>query len=285
MGLKYLITGANGQLAREFVKKLQFSGANYFAVSREKLDITDEASVRSCFSHIKPDVVLNCAAYNFVDKAETDGESAMRVNAEAPELLARAAEKNRAFLVHFGTDYVFDGAKGAPYTESDSPNPLNFYGASKLEGEKRVLQFCTRSLILRLSWVYGPGRQNFVHKFLNWAASSDILKISENEISVPTSADLAADITLKAVRDGLLGRCHLVNSGYCSRFEWAGEIARLRGLKKTLIPVPMADFGMSAKRPAFSAMSNAFVARELAVEIPPWQDSLAVFMRALPPDV
>lgn len=281
--MKYLIFGAKGQLGREFVKWLNgglvrsLNGrfVEWIAVGREECDISDLNQVLELFESIKPDVVINCAAYNLVDKAEEDYVSAVKVNSVGVRNLAFACNRYRAFLVHYSTDYVFDGKKeNGLYIEDDKPNPLNEYGKSKLIGEKFIKEEIDNFLILRVSWVYGEGKQNFIHKLLKWAENSDYLKISYDEVSVPTSTRTIASITLKALKEGLEGLYHLTNSGYASRYEWAKKVFRIKRINKFIYPVSSEIFNLPAKRPKFSAMSNRKLSKKLNIEIPGWEEEL-----------
>ena len=187
--------------------------------------------------------------------------------------------ENGAFLVHYSSDYVFDGIKATGlYTEEDSPNPINEYGRSKLAGEKLLAESGAEYLLFRLSWVYGKGEQNFIYKFRQWAEKSNVLKIASDEVSVPTSTKTIVDITMKSIKKGLSGLYHLTNSGYASRYEWAKEILKLTGMKNVLYPINRESFGMPAVRPYFSAMDNTPVSDKTGIEIPYWQESLKVFL-------
>lgn len=276
----YLITGKNGQLARAFARRITLMGGECSAPDEARLDITSAECVREAIRECKPGVIVNCAAYNAVDKAEQEPGAAFAVNAEGPRNLARAAREAKALFVHFGSDYVFDGLKeNGLYTEADAVNPLNEYGRSKLAGEQAVLEEHDRPLVLRLSWVFGRGKQNFIYKLGEWAKTSEYLKIACDEFSAPTSADDVAEITLQAVNQGLTGRYHLTNSGYCSRYEWAREIMKGLGIRKFIRPVSMDAFHLPAKRPKFSAMSNDAIRIALNRTIDTWEEATAKFLR------
>jgi dTDP-4-dehydrorhamnose reductase len=277
--LKYLIAGRNGQLARAFIRTFEKKAIDFIAPDEAHLDITNLKLVSEAIAGYKPDVIINCAAYNLVDKAEQERDVAFGVNALGPKYLAQAAAQGNAVLVHFGSDYVFDGLKeNGLYRESDATSPLNVYGKSKLAGEEYVLEGLDRSLVLRLSWVFGDGPQNFIHKLSEWARNSEFLKIACDEFSVPTSTDTVAAMTLKALEQGVTGRFHLTNSGYCSRYEWARLTLDLLGVHKFIRPVSMDTFNLPAKRPKFSAMSNASLGTLLNVDIPAWQDAVRSFL-------
>lgn len=278
--MKYLITGKNGQLAQAFIKRFVELAIDFTAPDESRFDITNPRLIADVVEAWKPDVIINCAAYNFVDKAEREKETAFAVNATGPKNLARAAAKQKALLVHFGSDYVFDGLKeNGLYVEDDPVNPLNEYGGSKLAGENHVLESGDRCLVLRLSWVFGSGKQNFLFKLAEWAKNNDYLKIACDEFSVPTSTDTVVDVTLKALEQGVTGRYHLPNSGFCSRYEWAKLILNARGVNKFIRPVSMDTFDLPARRPKFSAMSNANLAGLLNIDIPTWEEAVASFLR------
>lgn len=278
--MKYLVAGRNGQLARAFIKTFELRSIDFSAPDESKLDITKTALVDEIVTAYKPDIIINCAAYNLVDRAEAEHETAFAVNALGPKHLAQAAARHKAILVHFGSDYVFDGLKESGlYSEKDKVNPLNEYGKSKLSGEEMVREVSDEVLIFRLSWVYGDGKQNFICKLAEWVNHNEYLKIACDEFSVPTRTDTVVDVTLQSLDAGLRGLFHLTNSGYCSRYEWATFIAKNLGIKKFIRPVSMDDFHLPARRPKFSAMSNRRLSGELNVDIPFWEESVESFLR------
>jgi dTDP-4-dehydrorhamnose reductase len=277
--LKYLLIGSYGQLGKEFVKRLDNNGSNYLAVDIDKLDISDYSAVSSIFDSFRPDVTINCSAYNNVDLAESKPEDANNVNALGPKYLAVCCKKYNCFLIHYSSDYVFDGTKkDGLYTETDNVNPINEYGKSKLLGEKLISEETDDFLIFRLSWVYGDGSQNFIQKMKGWSEKNSILNISFDEISVPTSTKTIVEITEKALESGLTGTYHLTNSGYASRYEWAKAIAKYLKMNLILHPVSKDLFNLPAKRPSFSAMSNRKISDILDTSISPWEDALKDFL-------
>ncbi len=276
--MKYLIIGKNGQLGKEFQKKLD--NKKFVALGRKECDVSDLSQVLEVFKNYKPSVVINCSAYNFVDKAEEDYIDAFKVNALGVRNLAFASEKNNAFFVHFSTDYVFDGQKeDGLYTEEDKPNPLNLYGKSKLAGEEWLKEETEDFLLFRVSWVYGEGKQNFIYKLFHWAKSNPYLKVAYDEISVPTSTRTIVDITLKSLEKGLKGLYHLTNSGYASRYEWAKKVFEVKGIDRFIKPVPSDIFNLPAKRPKFSPMSNRKISDLLNIEINNWDKELEIFLK------
>ncbi len=279
--MNYLVTGRNGQLAVEFLRRLAAEGAEVTAPDESVLDITDAAAVERVIAAARPAVILNCAAYNLVDQAEKDRTPAFRVNELGPRNLAEAARRHGAVLVHFGSDYVFDGTKeDGLYVEGDATGPLNEYGRSKLAGEQAVREVLgERALVLRLSWVFGEGRQNFLYKFLERVRSGETLKVTCDEFSAPTWTGTVVDVTLQALRQGLHGLYHVTNSGYCSRYEWARLILRARGAERFVRPVSLDSFPLPARRPKFSAMSNRAIAVALGIDIAPWEETVSEFVR------
>ena len=277
--MRYLIVGSRGQLARTFIKTFEERGIEYHAPEESRLDITKSADINQAVGDYRPDVIINCAAYNQVDQAEREGDRAFAVNALGPRYLAVAAERTGATLVHFSSDYLFDGRKETGlYVEEDPVNPLNLYGRSKLTGERHLQDTSDDHLIFRLSWVYGHGTQNFIHKLSEWNRSQEFLKIACDEFSVPTSTSMVVDMTLRSLDAGMRGLYHLTNSGLCSRYEWAVFVLERLGSRKFILPVSMDRFHLPAVRPRFSAMNNAKVQETLGASIEPWEDAVESFL-------
>lgn len=276
--MRTIIIGSKGQLGAAFARRFEVNGWDYSAADADTLDISDVNAVMDAVLPYRPGLIINCAAYNLVDKAETEPEKAYAVNAEGVRNLALAARKLESKLVHFGTDYVFDGEKKNPYIETDAPNPLNKYGSSKLKGEDYALE-TPFSLVLRLSWVYGAGQQNFIRKLLGWAEKPGPLRICDDEVSVPTYTEDIVDATMEALKAGLFGRWHMTGGGACSRYDWAAAALKACGLEKEVLPAKMAEFSLPARRPAYSAMSNAALCGELGIKIPHWRESVEKFIR------
>ena len=274
---KVLITGASGQLRKEFVKVLSSRGIDFVALKRKDLDVTNFEKAYKTLKEINPSVIINCSAYNKVDLAETEILKAYSTNAIGPYNLAITCREINAILIHYSTDYVFDGIKKGLYTEEDSPNPLNQYARSKLLGEELVKQVLEDYLILRVSWVYGEGVQNFLYKLEEWTKKQEVLKVAVDEFSVPTSTKTITEVTLKAIDAGLTGLYHLTNSGYASRYEWAKEYFKLKGINKLIYPALQADFNLPAKRPKWSVMSNEKISKALGITIRDWKEDLKSF--------
>jgi dTDP-4-dehydrorhamnose reductase len=275
--MSYLIFGGKGQLGSKFVEIFTHKGEKFSTYDYDTCDITDINSVLKVVKNDKPKIILNCAAYNLVDDAEQDSSQAYRVNQLGTRNVAIAARETGSFLVHYSTDYVFDGNKGETYTETDGTNPVNQYGMSKLKGEDAVLEILDDYLIFRLSWVYGNGSQNFIHKFTQWASKNSELNITENEFSIPTSVNLITDLTLKSLKKKLAGLFHLTPNDMASRLDWANEIVKLKNFEVKLNPVPIEFFNLPAKRPYNSAMSNQKIS-SLIRDIPDWKHDLKTFL-------
>jgi len=268
--MRVFIFGKDGQLGKEFIRYFSThkEAEQVFVFGHFQCDISDTMKVLRIFEELRPDVVINCAAYNFVDKAETDYKNAVKVNAVGVRNLAIASREVGAFFVHYSTDYVFDGKKeNGLYTEEDIPNPVNEYGKSKFLGEEFLKEETENYLLFRVSWVYGDGKQNFISKLLSWSEKNPYLKVANDEVSVPTSTRTIVDITVKAIKMGIKGLYHLTNSGYASRYEWAKKIFEIKKINKFIKPVSSDIFELPAKRPKFSAMSNKKISRELGIEI------------------
>lgn len=278
--MKALITGADGQLALEFQRHLKKN--NHYqitALNKKKLDISDFKAVSETISYLKPSIVLNCSAYNLVDKAEEDFDAAFKANAAGVKNLAISCKKYNALLVHYSTDYVFDGAKEGFYTEDDMPNPINNYGKSKLAGERFLTEETNNFLLFRVSWVFGPGKQNFLYKLLDLTKRNNVLKVVCDQISVPTYTDDIVRITLSAIEKGMRGLYHLTNRGYASRYEVARYYIERLKIPNLILPVESNFFPTRAKRPYFSAMSHAKISHTLQQEIPDWRDAIDRFVK------
>jgi dTDP-4-dehydrorhamnose reductase len=269
--MNFLVTGAQGQLAWQFQKTLINQDHAVAAFDREALDISDSRAVHEKISENIPDVVINCASYNLVDKAEEDFDTARSVNATGVKNLAMACKDNNILLIQYSTDYVFDGTKEDFYTEEDEPNPISRYGESKREGEQLLQQETDNYLLFRVSWVFGKGRSNFLYRLSEWAQKNRTLRIVSDQVSVPTYTEDIVHVTLFALNKGLRGLYHLTNSGYASRYEVARYYIEQMGMDNLVLPVTSAYFPSPAKRPYFSALSNRKLSQALNVDIPDWQ--------------
>lgn len=278
----FLILGANGQLGKQFTRDLLVRNISFAAPEEKDCDITSVDVLSRCIDSVKPTVVINCAAYNAVDLAEQQPETAILINTTAPGSIAMHCAERKILFVHYSSDYVFDGTKGNVYNELDLSNPLNVYGLSKRKGEEAIISASGYSLVFRTSWVFGDGIQNFIYKMLQWSQKSSVLKLTADEVSVPTCTIDLVDLTIRAIDKGLSGLYHLTNSDYASRYEWGRYVAKKLLLSSTIIPVPMNTFPTPAKRPLFSAMSNKKLQSDLGIEIPDWRDAVDRFLKEYP---
>lgn len=269
--MKILLLGAKGQLGIQFQKEFINRRIDYLAHDVDSLDICSKSELKNVVAVYSPDLVINCAAYNNVDVAESNNYIAEAVNFTAVADLTEICNDLNIRLVHFSSDYVFDGEKNsALYVETDKVNPINYYGRTKLLGEQAALSVPS-NLVFRLSWVYGDGTQNFVYKFLSWTKQNQVIRVSCDEFSVPTHCSLIVDLVFRALQYDVSGLYHLCPDGYCSRLEWAKEVLRHKSLSNIVIPTYRAEFDLPAKRPFFSAMDNNKLCRDLNIEIPEWR--------------
>ena len=223
---------------------------------------------------MQPGLIINAAAYTAVDKAESEPELAQRVNGTAPGMLAEEAQRLGARVVHYSTDYVFDGTKAGAYDEDDAPNPINAYGSSKLVGERAVLAAGSRHLVVRTSWVYGPRGRNFYLTIANRAVRGEQLRVVDDQRGVPTSSRFLAEMTMALVRRDASGLLHVVPSGSTSWYGFAREIVQLCGARSAVDPITSAQFPTPARRPANSVLSNARASTALGATLPDWRTLL-----------
>jgi dTDP-4-dehydrorhamnose reductase len=286
--MRILLLGSTGQLGWELERSLAPLG-QVEALDYPQVDLTKLDTIVLRLREFQPQLIVNAAAYTAVDKAEGEIDLAMAINAVAPGVLAEEAIKMNATLIHYSTDYVFDGNKASPYYETDKPNPINVYGKSKLAGERAVEEVDGNHLILRTAWVYSMRRDSFVTKVLQWSRRQKTLKLVTDQVSNPTWARGLAEITAlliaRAGKDpvswikGRIGLYHLAGDGYASRFEWGQEILRLDPMREEqivedLLPATTDDFPTSAQRPLFSALDCDLFARTFELRLPNWKKAL-----------
>lgn len=286
--LKILLLGNTGQLGWELQRTLQPLGV-VVALDYPEINMADAASIRKTVQEHRPEVIINATAYTAVDKAESEPELAEAINGTGPGVLAEEGRKLKAVLVHYSTDYVFDGTKGAPYMETDLPHPLNVYGESKLAGEQAIQSVDGAYLIMRTAWVYSMRRDSFVSKVLGWARQNETLRIVDDQISNPTWARILAETTALILGKGIgtieerKGLYHLAGSGYASRLEWAKEILELDPHRqeqtvKEIFPALTTDFPTPAQRPLFSALDCSRFGHVFDLVLPPWQKALRLVL-------
>jgi len=290
--LKILLLGKNGQVGWELQRSLAPLG-ELVALDRHSADhcgdLSKLAGLAQTVRDVRPDVIVNAAAHTAVDKAESETELARTLNALAPEVLATEAAKLGAWLVHYSTDYVFDGSGDEPWVETDATGPLSVYGATKLEGEALIAQHCPRHLVFRTSWVYAARGGNFAKTMLRLGQERDKLTVINDQFGAPTGADLIADITAHAIRQvirgdaaALAGIYHLVASGETTWFDYAKHVLAQAEraqpaikIKATQIdPVPTSAFPTPARRPHNSRLATDKLQRTFGLTLPPWQNGV-----------
>jgi dTDP-4-dehydrorhamnose reductase len=269
--VKILLTGRAGQVGWELERVLPLLG-NVISTDRATLDLADVDAIRKKLREAKPDIIVNAAAYTAVDKAESEPEVAMQVNGVAPGVLAAEAKRLGALLVHYSTDYVFDGTKALPYVEDDVPNPISIYGKTKLAGERAVQASGCRHLILRTSWVYGPRGRNFYRAIAAKAAAGERLRVVDDQRGVPTTSRFLAEETLALLRKDASGLLHLVPSGETSWHGFAREIVRH---SVEVEPIKTSEFPAAARRPANAVLDNRKAAAILGRSFADWQSLLS----------
>lgn len=273
--MRILITGANGQLGRE----LQHVLKNHQLLLRSwpDFDVLEPEAEKKVID-LRPDVVIHAAAYTDVEGAEGEPDKAMAINAEGTERVARAAAKTGARLIYLSTDYVFDGQKGAPYRETDEPNPLNAYGRSKLEGERRALAYCANTLVVRTAWLYGAHGKNFVKTIMRLASEQPELRVVADQRGCPTHAGDLAQALARILDTDLRGVVHAAGAGDCTWYEFACTIVSLMGSSVTVRPITTAEAKRAAPRPPYSVLANRVLA-EKGITLPYWKEALTRFMK------
>lgn len=282
-GERYVVIGATGQLGTDLVRTFDGSG-RLTPLSTRDVDIRDAAATRSILEALRPTWVLNTAAYNLVDRAEEDGRSAFALNAEAVGSLAAVCQSIGARLVHFSTDYVFDGAKRTPYLETDSPRPISVYGESKLAGERLALERCERTVIFRVCGLFGlagalgRGKGNFVETMVRLAGEGRALRVVSDQVLCPSyTLDLARKVwaVLPKVAHPVY---HLTNAGQTSWYNFARRALDLTGVAASLTAVTAAEYGARARRPAYSVLAHAHLAALGEDDLRPWDAALAAYV-------
>ena len=271
--MRILVTGANGILGRALRERLT-GGDTLYLWGREEADITDEAATRAAARGLDFDTVIHAAAYTNVDGAESEPGRAMEVNRDGTRHVAALARERGAVFLYVSSDYVFDGTKGAPYVEEDAPNPRSVYGASKLAGEEEALASGAPCLVVRTSWLFGPGGKNFVDTIAARALQGEPLQVVDDQHGSPTYArDLAHGIEL-LLRRGALGIVHATNTGETTWHGLAVEIARTLGASIPIAAVSTAQVARPAPRPAYSVLSGARFRALAGAPLPSWQDAV-----------
>ena len=280
--LRVLLIGSNGQLGNEFQKLFYKKNIEYIATDYKELNIVNSTDLEEFFkengnfTHI-----INCAAYNDVDKAENETEQCFKVNDEAPLIISRYAKKMEAVFITYSTDFVFDGQKRGPYREEDTPNPLSVYGKTKRYMEEKILKEFEKVFIIRTSWLFGVGGNNFNKQVINWSRLRDSLNIVDDQVSAPTYSLDLAEFSWKLIQTEKYGLYHITNSGEASKYEQAKYVLEKIGWKGKLNRAKTADFNLPAKRPEYSKLSSEKVEKLLGEKIPTWQSGIDRFLEEM----
>jgi len=282
--LRILLIGKNGQVGSALLGTLPALG-EVLAADRTQLDLANPGSIRAAVRAARPQVIVNAAAYTAVDQAEREEAVAFTINAQGPAVLAEEAAKVGAILVHFSTDYVFDGEKRTPYAETDAPNPLNAYGRTKLAGEQAIHASGCRHLIFRTSWVYSASGKNFVLTILRLAREGKPLRVVDDQHGAPTSnlmlaAALPSAIEQVATGAGAGGVYHMTASGQTTWHGFARAILAATGVAANLSAISSSEYRAAARRPRNSVLDNGKLARQLGLRLPSWQQGLDAVVSA-----
>ena len=273
-----LITGANGQLGYDFQRLFDEIKEEYTATDRDKLDITDIEKVREFVKDKNITLIINCAAYNNVDKAEDEPELCKKLNTDAPRNLAIVANEIRADYITYSTDFVFDGEKKTPYTEEDTPNPLSIYGKSKYDGEKEVFRVKPNSFVVRTSWVFGIANNNFNKQVINWSKNRDELSIVDDQISSPTYSKDLAYYSWELIKTKKYGLYHLSNDGEASKYDQAKYVLEKIGWQGKLNRAKTKDFNLKAKRAEYTKLDSSKLERTIGKKISSWENGIDRFL-------
>ena len=276
--MKILVTGIKGQLGYDVVKALKLRGHQPIGVDREEMDLMNDNMIQDFIMNLKPEAIIHCAAYTAVDQAEEEVEICYQINAEAVRVIAECAKALDIVMIYISTDYVFDGTKESEYVETDTPNPINVYGASKLKGEQYVQQLLKKFYIVRISWVFGINGKNFIKTMQRLGNEHDELNIIHDQVGSPTyTADLAS-LLVDMIETNRYGIYHATNEGYCSWYEFAAEIFKQSQLDVTLHPITTDQYKTKAKRPLNSKMSKQKLSDYGFHRLPTWQEALKNYL-------
>jgi dTDP-4-dehydrorhamnose reductase len=273
------VIGSRGQLGRELMAHLAGTEHQGSGHDLEAVDIRDPSSVAALLDEVRPDTVINCAAWTRVDAAETEAEAAWQVNAVAPEILARACASRGILLCHLSTDYVFDGTATAPIDEAAVPHPESAYGRGKLAGEVAVRAILPRHQIVRTAWLYGQEGPNFVLTMLGLARQRDRLRVVADQTGSPTWTGHLAPAIVRLAARGVPGTFHLTNSGSTTWHGFATAIVEEAGLRVPVDPISTSEYPTAAPRPAYSVLANRAWSELGEAPLPPWREGLRVYLR------
>lgn len=275
--MKVLVTGANGQLGYDVIKRLKMQNIDSLGVDIGDFDITDKCQVLKAISNYAPDVVVHCAAYTAVDKAEDEKDLCHKINVDGTQNIAEACKNIDAKMVYISTDYVFDGEGDKPFEVTDKPNPINYYGQTKYEGEQAVQKTLQRYFIVRTSWVFGINGNNFVNTMLRLAKERDEISVVRDQIGSPTYTYDLAELLVEIIKTEKYGIYHATNEGYCSWYEFACEIFKQTEIRIKVNPIKTEEYLTKAKRPKNSRLSKDSLSKHEI--LPSWKYALSNFLK------
>lgn len=272
--MRVLITGAAGLLGQQVAKEYKARGFEVYALNKKELDISSYTSIKIALIDTRPHLVINCAAFTDVDRAETEKEEAFIINGLGPRLLAAACQRYNSTLVQISTDHVFNGKSKRPYLISDPPDPVNLYGSSKLMGEQTVRESGCNYYIIRTSWLFGPGGKNFADTILKLARENSTIKVVNDQRGCPTyTPDLTRGI-VDLAQTGIYGTYHYSNTGVTSKYDFARRIVEAARLKTKVEPCRTSQFPRPARRPACSALNPFPIQHVLGYTPPTWEEAV-----------
>ena len=283
-GYKVLITGVKGQLGYDVLERLKTLNIDCIGVDKEDFDLTDESKTKDFIIQYKPDVVIHCAAYTAVDKAEDEKEVCYAVNVNGTKYIAEACKELNAKMVYISTDYVFDGTKEGLYDIMDRPNPINYYGYTKYLGEEIVKENLEKYFIVRISWVFGKNGNNFVKTMLRLGKERKELKVVSDQVGSPTYTYDIAKLLSQMIQTEKYGVYHATNEGYCSWYEFASEIFTLASFDVSVLPIKTEEYPTKAKRPKNSRMSKKSLIDAGFTLLRDWREALKDFYNVIKKD-
>lgn len=279
--MKVLVTGVNGQLGFDVVKKLEQKGHQAHGTVRNDFDLTDDVDVLSYVQKLKPDAIIHCAAYTNVDQAETDRDNAYKVNALGTKYLAQAANEINAKMIYVSTDYVFDGSANKPYEVDHPTKPLGVYGETKLTGEEFLRNSLEQYFIVRTAWVYGFNGNNFVKTMLRLGKERGEVGVVHDQVGSPTYTVDLASFLVELVETEKYGVYHASNSGICSWYDFAVEIYKQAGIQVKVNPLTTDQFPRPAARPKYSVLSKKKIEEQGFTPLRPWEEALSDYLKEI----
>lgn len=279
--MRVLVTGISGQLGYDILKVLRANNINCLGTDRELLDLMNKASIEKVINEYEPTIVIHCAAYTAVDKAEDEKDLCYNVNVRGTEYIAEACKNINATLIYFSTDYVFDGKGNTPFEVNDHPQPINYYGMTKYEGELIVRELLENYFIIRISWVFGQNGNNFVKTMLRLSKTRNEINVVSDQCGSPTYTLDLANLILKLIKTNKYGTYHITNDGYCSWYEFTKEIFRIANIAVQVNPINSIEYPTKAIRPQNSKLSKQKLLDNQLTTLRPWELALESYISQL----